>query len=1131
MSKVLRHHNIGETVINGWGPIAQGYNDHTIENINDPAGATAAKEITSVPSPFARLALTINAFKIVCKDATADNQAVCGTSIHHKTISHCLDIAQIFFTFDTQSAAGKVELISWEKNVSVNRLTASRLHGHKLLGNTLHLYLQQDAAPNNFDRLNAIYLLRYKGPGMTDQMEIIGATAPRTLFVSSANNMDVIGRSFTFGHHVALQNKNFKALHERDEAFILWFYALRSDIPDFAALFPEVNNYLDICFGLLPYDLQTRIYGLNPGDYAANYDSVSLGAGVPVEILGYPLLQQKPVDIAATSDFAITDSKYAGSKKPLILPQGQFAMPWRYTIHTWNSSTRVGTPVTDDLDARILPDDGTKWPYLTIDDLLDTTIIQTGKYAVYGKNFFNGGLPDNAQGGYLLPVKERYFEFFTADDLRRHIRIAEMPKNGGGTYVKVTLTLPVRKGSITYERSYFEEGSVIDGGGTIVNHRFSLALYPGIKFPAGVTPDYRIHLLAQRKEELALDFIDENGNTVAPHQQDDRNDKSSKPQMTTIPMPIWAIRGAFERIAVRTSNAKGFLLPEWGVCNGGQAFEFAVDFGTTNTHIEYSVAGSMAKPFDLAPSPSSFLLLNRYATEDPDCKLALLRTAVPFSNAPTDEVHFPLRSVLSYKQGTNWQAAFSPYVTGNLPFYYGRTSRGAMNEYDNDLKWSTANGARERAECYLASLMLAMRNKVICDGGDLAQTNLKWFYPTSMPTTQVASLQTIWGNLYTTYFGNPTGKITSIPESVAPYHYYKAGLGMATDVLTVDIGGGTSDAVVVGTNQQVSSITSFRFAANALFGDGFKKQYCKNANNAFVNKFQNDIEQKLDANGLGNITQVLKEMKETQYSTDVISYFFSLKDNAEIKAKNISIDFNDMLRQNQGACTLALLFYTSIVYHMAQYINGRKAAGENVREPACIAFSGNGSKILQILGINTAAGKDALTEYTKAVFCKVMGCTYENHSLILHIDAQRPKEATSAGGLQITPADGYTPSFISKNKHTLLNGKNTRFATVDDTYDKLTGAHFKELEEDIKNFTKIFFELAKEQDAENNFGCLPLNDLRSHERMFTNDIDTITRNALSFYGIQPGVTTSAVDSPLFFYKITSLINELAAKIV
>ncbi len=75
-----------------------------------------------------------------------------------------------------------------------------------------------------------------------------------------------------------------------------------------------------------------------------------------------------------------------------------------------------------------------------------------------------------------------------------------------------------------------------------------------------------------------------------------------------------------------------------------------------------------------------------------------------------------------------------------------------------------------------------------------------------------------------------------------------------------------------------------------------------------------------------------------------------------------------------------------------------KKEGANIQEPAVLAFSGNGSKLLQVLGVSTSVGKQMLSTYTKAIFEKVNGHPYAHVNFKIVIDPDKPKEATCKGG-------------------------------------------------------------------------------------------------------------------------------------
>ena len=103
------------------------------------------------------------------------------------------------------------------------------------------------------------------------------------------------------------------------------------------------------------------------------------------------------------------------------------------------------------------------------------------------------------------------------------------------------------------------------------------------------------------------------------------------------------------------------------------------------------------------------------------------------------------------------------------------------------------------------------------NGGDLSATKLAWFYPASMSSKRVKEIEDIWIELYTLYFGgDPETQIVTMSESIVPYYYYKKNSKATTNVVSVDIGGGTSDILLVKDGIPLY-LSSCRFAANSIF--------------------------------------------------------------------------------------------------------------------------------------------------------------------------------------------------------------------------------------------------------------------------------------------------------------------------
>lgn len=1126
--KIFGYHDGATTFGGDWNAVDQ-YDDTTITDISDPAGDNAANEITSIPSPFARMELTRTAFARVVATGLK------GNTIHHKLVAQCFDIGEIFFNYDKFHGLGLVNLLKWDKG-QANALAASSNPAHALLGRTLQLYLSQDGDDFNFAPLQSIYLLTYSGPGMMKPNMVIGATSPVSFFFTPGNDLSAIGPHLPVGGHTLFQkdaNGQFTPLLERDKDYVLYWYKLQKAFPDFANRFKEINAYLDETFKLLPHDLQLAVNGLTAADYSA-LQPLELAAGVPVEVLGTNLRQTAGPDLAG-SGFLVNSGRPA--KKPLVLPVGLFTMPWQYVNAPWNSATRIPTRDPRALDDRTLPNDGTKYPYLTMDDLLENEIIEINS-PLSEKDFFDGNYTGEThpQHAYLLPVKPQYFDYFSVEDLKQSIRIEYRPDGNYAHHVKVTLKVPVAAGTITYERTYYnlaegnEPASPQDG--RIVAKDFSAVLFPVMRFPNGVQADYRVALLTRTKSlKASIDFYDADGKLLTPTFTTKLNNDAAGNLLSKAEgeSPVYALNDNFDFMAfVFDDGTRGLAIPSWRGNQGANTFEFAVDFGTTNTHIEYKADGQSSKPLDDLAGQLGVLTEDVFKNDI--LKVRIKNNFIPLHTGDEEDTQFPMRTMLGYKKGTSWTSATSPYVTGSLFFYYDKGINSLpYKSLLSNLKWSNDPNVAAMINVYLGSLLLFMRNKVLMEGGNLASTKVTWFYPTSMSPFMVGILQNTWNSLYAQYFGGPATNVASIPEALAPYRYYASNFAAVGDVLTVDIGGGTSDAVIIDKSGSPACITSFRFAANALFGDGFIMADGINQN-GFVKYYKDKITQVLQDNGLHNVVRRIDEVaEETQSSSDLTSFFFTLSKNTDVTNKKCedNVDFMKMLAASRGAKTLFLLFYTAIVYHLAHLIKAKGEQNPAIREPQYIAFSGNGSKLLQMLNVGTTVGKKALERYTQAIFEKVTGHSYPHKKGVnLIIDLKKPKEATCKGGLKANAGMSVPivecllgtddDRFVSSETYSLILDDNTLDPTIKNG-----------LQQTMDNFAATFFALMLEQKPDEQFGTWDADTLEPYRQLFTDDPMNCIPAARDFYGL---LSKNTIKSSLFFIPVTNLIYELAKEI-
>ena len=121
---------------------------------------------------------------------------------------------------------------------------------HKLLGETIEMFLEQDKEAFNFDRMDRVYFLFYGN-------KVVGSTSPVSVFMASPN-AEQGNITIPVEQNVNLFDL-WRPLHVRNEKFILYIYALFSAYPQLKKLCGEVNSYLITSFELLNPELQKSI--------------------------------------------------------------------------------------------------------------------------------------------------------------------------------------------------------------------------------------------------------------------------------------------------------------------------------------------------------------------------------------------------------------------------------------------------------------------------------------------------------------------------------------------------------------------------------------------------------------------------------------------------------------------------------------------------------------------------------------------------------------------------------------------------------------------------------------------------------------------------------------------------------
>lgn len=1131
MAKVFRFHQ-GADHIEGWQNSTI-YGKTAIEGIQDPSGATATKEITSIPSPFARIDLVKTAFEHI-----VNNRQVEGATIFHKMVSDALDVGEIFFNIDKY--VDKVNIIAWDMKKDLGSLRTSSNPRHRLLGETLKLYIEQDAKAYNFDKTDRLYLLNSKEG--RDEINIIGGTSPITLFFTSANKLDYT--NIRFGNDKAFDSE-FQPLYKRDISYLKFLFGFRKSLPDFSRDFKAFDEYLNLTLQNLTAEQRNEI--LNYTDFEVDFEKLTVQGGSDfVEILGNPLRKktEKSTNIADNSGFVIQSDKYQGEKKPLVLPVDTYTDKTVYTTAMWDKESKVPYQDVRNLKDRTLPLVDDKYPYLTISDFLEPYIIRT-IYPIYSDKFFDGNLSVSSGSiakGYLLPIRKAYFDFFDIKDLmgitsdgKKTLEIKESSSGG----VNVVLRIPIRNNKyITYERTYYppaeeyqlKEPEIERNRGAVVEHQFGLSVYPFLKLENEPNNQYRVALIDRdiqahtRHNTYGLDFYAENDNKklreVAVKQRSDKEQGDSSSSK------YYVLENSFDYIEMKTNYARALIVPKFrSIKKGISEFTFAVDFGTSNTHIEYSKDG--AEPTSLEILEQDIQLGSIFNPVDSEVRrmLALYRADILMDltvqefvpqKINQDEIYqFPQRTVINRSKTLNLDQSTYALADFNIPFVYEKYPIDTHSQQETNLKWSdfTTNINEVKIiDAFFENLLLLIRNKVLLNGGDLSKTKLKWLYPSSMSKFRVNTLETKWNDLFKKYINNKETP-EKVSESIVPFYYYKKKgiVAMTHKVVSIDIGGGTTDVVVYQDNKP-QILSSFRFATNAIFGDAYGRS---SSVNGFVGAYLNRFKELLETNQQYDLVKVLDSISANGKSEDIISFLFSIERNKNIIEQNIPISFSKELSHNIDFKIVFVVFYSAVIYHIAKLLKE-----QDVQPPKYITFSGTGSKVINV--IDNSKRLHILAEFTKVVFEQVYNEAIVDNIQLIQVEY--PKEISAKGALLMEEEHVVDVRKIKKILVGVPNGKDVL------TYNNLNDETVKEAINEYHHFVDTLFSLDKVIPFNDYFGISPQHFESYKYYLKENALDDLKLGIRGKMKELNGKLDEKIDETLFFYPLIGALNHLAFKI-
>jgi hypothetical protein len=1122
------------------------YSDKEIESIKDPEGGSEISLPTAIPSPFARIDLVKTAFRNITKSPdlkayTKDGNVVSGKD-DEKLVSDALDLTEILFNID--SIKDKIKIIVWDRETELTKLKSGS-DAHRQLAETLELYLDQDKESYNFDLLSRLYLIEYNH-------KIIGCTSPATLFFATAN--DLSHAQITFTKNDITFDDSYAPLYERDADFQKYFYLLFNANQILSQRLTVINDYLEKNLKILDRvnnKLYEEIKNLDVTDFKSNYAELDTGlSGDVVEVIGVTLRKRKKEDVInsiQSSDFIIQSTKCKDQAKPLVL-QNNLNKSFRYVNDSWDNSIQV--PFVNNetvLEKRQLPGISIQYPYLTVSDFLEPYLIRL-VYPINKDKFFDGNVNTevgNDSKGFILPLKQKFFDYFNSDDLISSLSNKPEIKmvQGAAGSVKVILRIPIVKEGefISFERTYYQSPENQLGKpdeeknkGVVVEHQFGITLFPFIKTNnPNIEAYYRVQLVDRdvagilKNTNYDLKFFSNQEPDAIEIRAKKRRSSKRPDAAETATSDYYVLHNEFDFIQVKniaSAGASGIIIPNWEhYQQGNEVFSFAIDFGTTNTHIEYKIGDGSPKPFDISSDDIQIATLYHptKTTDDFGGSGAIaIRELIEHEFVPRiigngSEFKFPHRTVIAESHSLNIETETFALADFNIPFVYER--KPEKDKIQSNLKWAKKEkGNEKRVRAFFEKIMMLMRNKVLFNKGNLSETQLVWFYPSSMKPARKSDLENTWNELFLQYF-NPTKQAIGITESLAPFYYFKGTNklqgGAFKPVVSIDIGGGTTDIVVFKQNKPLL-LTSFKFAANTIFGDGYS-EYGAATSNGLISKYYPHFENLLATNKLYDLSKVLSSIREKNRTEDLNALFFSIEDNPKIKDKKL-FSYNSLLAKDEDLKIIFIYFYAAIIFHIAELMKQKQ-----VELPKHLVFSGTGSKVLNII----SPDRKILSEFSKVIFESVYDKSFDSDGLTIETEKEMPKEVTCKGGLMLDPEDLAFDVRDIKSTLTCVESKG-----IDKlTYDLLNEKTKVDIVSYVNKFNSFFLNLNNQFNFNDYF-----NVSEKSMEVFKEELNKHLRDYLE-EGLEfnkkldnVGTEDKELEETLFFYPLIGAINNLSS---
>lgn len=1048
----------------GWHSTVK-LNDTAISSLQD-RNAKSSNSLNAVPSPFSRLHIFETAFRLVTKDIRENRDRA--SRVYKDLVSDCLDAIELLFNSAFHESQGdKLEFINWKAS-HLNGLNTDA-KGQQIFSKTLSLFLEQD-----LQSPDQISIIKYKG------IAIAGGSPYTILFTSP--NLDKGVNAFKNKHyeHIfdlinpgtgALYFKKYVPFSKRSSQFKKYIAKFFNDNVNAKIQFKALWDYLDI----------EDIRKVNiEGEQATKELRCINGGFVQVGDI-YLKANADATAIDIFNDVLIKvayklDSLNFQTAKYLNDDQSRnfdFLLPLKDSVAKSYDLNKISSFIS----------------YEIIGTNTVKVIFNDGKGGKAKSKIFTSSTP-NKNEGRIVDLSSEFNYNFTLG-IFPFVRIVDsnnelLPKYNN--YYKILLGID----SPTHE--------------ALSSDKFSLSFY--------------------RVGDSDFEIISEDG-AIYNSKRTVRRRFETPDSLTSIYYQV--NNSTFDMIklslqpGLHLNQIEGLIIPKWKSRPIGKtSFDFSVDFGTTNTFIAYTndrSEGSVPKPFDITLDDQQLVLIQK--REDASGGQSVTSTFmkgntnllmeevinqefIPPVLLPREEgspFKMPFRTAVYQQKNAKEYSIFNDI---NIHFAYQKIPFGeqaqSTNEIIPNIKWDITDkkdiGSKRRVESYINEICHLLKYKVLLNDGDPSRTKISWFVPQSLSYAAINSYKEIWNKSVETVFGS-IAKSTMVYESEAPYYFLRksAAIDDSSSVLSIDIGGGSTD-VMLFVNHLPRVGTSFNFAGNVLWGNGY-------------NEFTNDARE----NGFYKaISKLVEDEIKRDRTLSLNSQYFAKKSTEEIInfwiANSDKIKIDDYLKADEFKIVY-LFHYCSLIFHITQLV---KTA--NMAAPTCLIFSGNGSKYLNALG-DTAL----LSKITGFIINRLYKQQKASPQIIL--PNKDRKEATCYGGIyKKENVDFISKTHIGTTENFQFSNGNVTYNEIENKLTSIKESVISNVNELIETMVELnnYLPFKSHLNIDLDIGAIK-NLINSKLSSFFDKGYNIRKEKIEF--------DEHVSDSLFFYPLTGVIYELS----